>query len=228
MNAQTQASKNALHKSLERRHNASTSLAALWRPALLQAFVKLDPRQLLRSPVMLVVELTAVLTTLLCFVPDQAVADLGGAADRPLAVVHRALREFRRSARRGRGKARADSLKAGSQGLSANKRRADGSFRERRCQQPAQKGDVVRVQAGEMIPGDGEVIEGVAAVNEAAITGESAPVIRESGGDRSAVTGNTRWCPTGCCADRRQPGRVDPGPDDRPGGRRQAAKTPTK
>lgn len=73
MNAQTQASKNALHKSLERRHNASTSLAALWRPALLQAFVKLDPRQLLRSPVMLVVELTAVLTTLLCFVPDQAV-----------------------------------------------------------------------------------------------------------------------------------------------------------
>ena len=63
MNAQTQASKNALHKSLERRHNASTSLAALWRPALLQAFVKLDPRQLLRSPVMLVVELTAVLTT---------------------------------------------------------------------------------------------------------------------------------------------------------------------
>ncbi|PXC07850.1 potassium-transporting ATPase subunit B, partial [Pseudomonas aeruginosa] len=73
MNAQTQASKNALHKSLERRHNASTSLAALWRPALLQAFVKLDPRQLLRSPVMLVVELTAVLTTLLCFVSDQAV-----------------------------------------------------------------------------------------------------------------------------------------------------------
>ncbi|EGH34666.1 potassium-transporting ATPase subunit B, partial [Pseudomonas syringae pv. japonica str. M301072] len=54
------------------------------------------------------------------------------------------------------------------------------------------KGDVVRVEIGEMIPGDGEVIEGIAAVNEAAITGESAPVIRESGGDRSAVTGNTR------------------------------------
>ncbi len=91
----------------------------------------------------------------------------------------------------GRGKARADSLKAGSQGLSANKRRADGSF-ESVVASSLRKGDVVRVQAGEMIPGDGEVIEGVAAVNEAAITGESAPVIRESGGDRSAVTGNTQ------------------------------------
>ncbi len=91
----------------------------------------------------------------------------------------------------GRGKARADSLKAGSEGLSARRRKADNSFQV----VPAnslRKGDVVRVEAGEMIPGDGEVIEGIAAVNEAAITGESAPVIRESGGDRSAVTGNTR------------------------------------
>ena len=91
----------------------------------------------------------------------------------------------------GRGKARADSLKAGSEGLSARRKEADGSFKV----VPAtslRKGDVVRVVAGEMIPGDGEVIEGIAAVNEAAITGESAPVIRESGGDRSAVTGNTR------------------------------------
>ncbi len=191
MNAQTQASKNALHKSLERRHNASTSLAALWRPALLQAFVKLDPRQSLRSPVMLVVELTAVLTTLLCFVPDQAVPT-SVALQIALWLWFTVLfANFAEALAEGRGKARADSLKAGSQGLSANKRRADGSF-ESVVASSLRKGDVVRVQAGEMIPGDGEVIEGVAAVNEAAITGESAPVIRESGGDRSAVTGNTQ------------------------------------
>ncbi len=191
MNAQTQASKNALHKSLERRHNASTSLAALWRPALLQAFVKLDPRQLLRSPVMLVVELTAVLTTLLCFVSDQAVPT-SVALQIALWLWFTVLfANFAEALAEGRGKARADSLKAGSQGLSANKRRADGSF-ESVVASSLRKGDVVRVQAGEMIPGDGEVIEGVAAVNEAAITGESAPVIRESGGDRSAVTGNTQ------------------------------------
>lgn len=91
----------------------------------------------------------------------------------------------------GRGKARADSLKAGSQGLTAQRRLRDGSY-ETVAASALRKDDVVRVVAGEMIPGDGEVIEGIAAVNEAAITGESAPVIRESGGDRSAVTGNTR------------------------------------
>ncbi|MDF5866078.1 potassium-transporting ATPase subunit KdpB [Pseudomonas aeruginosa] len=190
MNAQTQASKNALHKSLERRHNASTSLAALWRPAAASL------RQARPAPVAALAGDAGGRTDrrahhLAVLRPRPGGADLGGAADRPLAVVHRALRQFRRSARRGRGKARADSLKAGSQGLSANKRRADGSF-ESVVASSLRKGDVVRVQAGEMIPGDGEVIEGVAAVNEAAITGESAPVIRESGGDRSAVTGNTQ------------------------------------
>lgn len=90
----------------------------------------------------------------------------------------------------GRGKARADSLKSGSQGLMARKQ--VGAQFQSVPASSLRKGDVVRVEAGELIPGDGEVIEGVAAVNEAAITGESAPVIRESGGDRSAVTGNTR------------------------------------
>ena len=168
-----------------------TSFADIWRPALLQAFVKLDPRQLKRSPVMLVVELTAIFTTVLCFMPEPAV---------PTAVaVQIALwlwftvlfANFAEALAEGRGKARADSLKAGSVGLSARRRTVTGSFEV----VPAtrlRKGDVVRVEAGEMIPGDGEVIEGIAAVNEAAITGESAPVIRESGGDRSAVTGNTR------------------------------------
>ncbi|MEG1041657.1 MAG: potassium-transporting ATPase subunit KdpB [Pseudomonas sp.] len=170
---------------------ARTSFAALWRPALLQAFIKLDPRQLKRSPVMLVVELTAIFTTVLCLVPDSAV---------PVAVaVQIALwlwftvlfANFAEALAEGRGKARADSLKAGSQGLNARRRNASGSF-ETVPATSLRKDDVVKVVAGEMIPGDGEVLEGIAAVNESAITGESAPVIRESGGDRSAVTGNTR------------------------------------
>ena len=168
-----------------------TAFADLWRPALLQAFVKLDPRQLKRSPVMLVVELTAIFTSVLCFMPEASV---------PTAVAVQIaiwlwftvlFANFAEALAEGRGKARADSLKAGSEGLSARRRTTTGSF-EIVPATRLRKGDVVRVEAGEMIPGDGEVIEGIAAVNEAAITGESAPVIRESGGDRSAVTGNTR------------------------------------
>ena len=168
-----------------------TSFADIWRPALLQAFVKLDPRQLKRSPVMLVVELTAIFTTVLCFIPEPAVPT-GVAVQIALWLWFTVLfANFAEALAEGRGKARADSLKAGSVGLSARRRTATGGF-EIVPATRLRKGDVVRVEAGEMIPGDGEVIEGIAAVNEAAITGESAPVIRESGGDRSAVTGNTR------------------------------------
>ncbi|MCS3416299.1 K+-transporting ATPase ATPase B chain [Pseudomonas sp. BIGb0450] len=170
---------------------AKTAMSALWRPALVQAFVKLDPRQLQRSPVMLVVELTAILTTILCFVPEVAVPTYVSVQIAVWLWFTVLFANFAEALAEGRGKARADSLKAGSEGLSARRKEADGSFKV----VPAaslRKGDVVRVAAGEMIPGDGEVIEGIAAVNEAAITGESAPVIRESGGDRSAVTGNTR------------------------------------
>ena len=168
-----------------------TSFADIWRPALLQAFVKLDPRQLKRSPVMLVVELTAIFTTVLCFIPEPAVPT-GVAVQIALWLWFTVLfANFAEALAEGRGRARADSLKAGSVGLSARRRAATGGF-EIVPATRLRKGDVVRVEAGEMIPGDGEVIEGIAAVNEAAITGESAPVIRESGGDRSAVTGNTR------------------------------------
>ena len=170
---------------------ARTSFAALWRPALVQAFVKLNPRQLKRSPVMLVVELTAIFTTLLCLLPDAEVPT-SVAVQIALWLWFTVLfANFAEALAEGRGKARADSLKAGSQGLSARRRTASGSFEEVAATR-LRKDDVVKVVAGEMIPGDGEVIEGIAAVNEAAITGESAPVIRESGGDRSAVTGNTR------------------------------------
>ncbi|QHG66098.1 potassium-transporting ATPase subunit KdpB [Pseudomonas putida] len=168
-----------------------TRFAALWRPALVQAFVKLDPRQLKRAPVMLVVALTAILTTALCFAPGNGVST-GVAAQVALWLWFTVLfANFAEALAEGRGKARADSLKAGSQGLTAQRRKRDGSF-ESIAATALRKDDVVRVVAGEMIPGDGEVLEGIAAVNEAAITGESAPVIRESGGDRSAVTGNTR------------------------------------
>ena len=91
----------------------------------------------------------------------------------------------------GRGKAQADTLRKARSETIANRQLADGSME----QVPSSKlrtGDIVMVSAGEFIPGDGEIIEGVASVDESAITGESAPVIRESGGDRSAVTGGTR------------------------------------
>ncbi|CAM4046366.1 potassium-transporting ATPase subunit KdpB [Ectopseudomonas alcaliphila] len=169
---------------------AQTGLSSLWRPALKQAFVKLDPRQLVRSPVMLVVELTALVTSVLCFVPNPAVSTALGVQIALWLWFTVLFANFAEALAEGRGKARADSLKSGSQGLMARKQ--VGAQFQSVPASSLRKGDVVRVEAGELIPGDGEVIEGVAAVNEAAITGESAPVIRESGGDRSAVTGNTR------------------------------------
>ncbi|MGQ7818611.1 potassium-transporting ATPase subunit KdpB [Metapseudomonas furukawaii] len=184
MNAPIQAHKSAHVQS-------RTTFAALWKPALIQAFAKLDPRQLVRSPVILVVELTAVLTTILCAIPHPAVST-GLAVQIALWLWFTVLfANFAEALAEGRGKARADSLRAGSQGLTARRRKSAGQY-ETLAASALRKGDIVRVEAGELIPGDGEVIEGVAAVNEAAITGESAPVIRESGGDRSAVTGNTR------------------------------------
>ena len=168
-----------------------TAMSALWRPALVQAFVKLDPRQLKRSPVMLVVELTAILTTVLCAIPDPQVPTFIAVQIALWLWFTVLFANFAEALAEGRGKARADSLKAGSQGLEARRRTA-GDIYETVPAAGLRKGDVVRVQAGQMIPGDGEVIQGIAAVNEAAITGESAPVIRESGGDRSAVTGNTQ------------------------------------
>ncbi|WP_447751143.1 potassium-transporting ATPase subunit KdpB [Pseudomonas nicosulfuronedens] len=187
MNAHTQEL--APKKAAEKR--PTTALSALWKPALVQAFVKLDPRQLQRSPVMLVVALTAVLTTVLCVVGGESVPTFVAVQIAVWLWFTVLFANFAEALAEGRGKARADSLKAGTQGLQALRRTTSGSF-EKVVASSLRKGDVVRVEAGELIPGDGEVIEGVAAVNEAAITGESAPVIRESGGDRSAVTGNTR------------------------------------
>lgn len=170
---------------------APRSAAPAWRAALRQAFIKLDPRSQVRAPVMLVVELTAVFATLLCLIPDPAVERLVAIQIACWLWFTVLFANFAEALAEGRGKARADSLRAGGQGLMARRRSEAGGFESVPAGELRQ-GDVVQVRAGELIPADGEVIEGVAAVNEAAITGESAPVIRESGGDRSAVTGNTR------------------------------------
>lgn len=162
---------------------------------LLLALRKLDPRLQLRSPVMFVVEVGAVLTTI-ATVTQLITGDSLGGGDETLlftitvtiwlwlTVVFANLAE---ALAEGRGRAQADALRAMRSDTVA--RLQDGTER------PASelhRGDVVVVEAGEVIPGDGTVIEGIASVDESAITGESAPVIRESGGDRSAVTGGTR------------------------------------
>lgn len=158
----------------------------LWRqvPA---ALVKLDPRHLWRSPVMFIVWLGSVLTTTVACVDPSLFAGV-------IAVWLWSTVLFGNLAEavaEGRGKAQADSLRAARTHVTARRLAADGTTTVVAGTELA-IGDRVVVDAGEIIPGDGDVVEGVASVDESAITGESAPVIRESGGDRSAVTGGTR------------------------------------
>ncbi|UGS38459.1 potassium-transporting ATPase subunit KdpB [Capillimicrobium parvum] len=169
--------------------------ADILRPAIIGSLTKLDPRVQLRNPVMFVVEVGAVLTTIAWLVQAVGGAPVGGGHEPPwftftvavwlwLTVVFANVAE---ALAEGRGRAQAASLRAMRSETTAHLQ--DGTSR------PAselRRGDVVVVEAGEVIPGDGTVIEGIASVDESAITGESAPVIRESGGDRSAVTGGTR------------------------------------
>jgi K+-transporting ATPase ATPase B chain len=161
------------------------------RQAILASFPKLSPRTLMKNPVMFVTEVGAFLTTLgLFFRPAGEPLGFGlqVAAWLWFTVL---FANFAEAMAEGRGKAQADALRRMRTQTLANRLRKDGSLE----QVPAEnlrKGDVVIVSAGELIPGDGEVVEGIASVDESAITGESAPVIREAGGDRSAVTGGTR------------------------------------
>ena len=163
-------------------------------PAIGSAFVKLDPRQMIRNPVMFVVEVVAALTTVI-FIRNV----LTGGAD--LAFTFQIIlwlwftvlfANFAEAVAEGRGKAQAESLRKTR--TESQAKLLTGSDKTYRMVPGTslKVGDVVMVEAGDTIPSDGEVIEGVASVNEAAITGESAPVIRESGGDRSAVTGGTQ------------------------------------
>jgi potassium-transporting ATPase ATP-binding subunit len=163
-------------------------------PAITASFAKLDPRLMMKNPVMFVVEIVAALTTVI-FLRDLATGGehLGFTFQIILWLWFTVLfANFAEAVAEGRGKAQADSLrKTRTESQAKLLTGSDKTFRV----VPGTSlkvGDIVLVEAGDNIPSDGEVIEGVASVNEAAITGESAPVIRESGGDRSAVTGGTQ------------------------------------
>ena len=165
------------------------------QPAILESFRKLAPQQVSKNPVMFVVEIGSVLTTLILL--RDLIAPAADA--QPLWFTTAVsvwlwftvmFANFAEAVAEGRGKAQAATLRKMREETIA--RRLINGREERIPASTLRKGDVVVVEAGEFIPGDGEVIEGIASVDESAITGESAPVIRESGGDRSAVTGGTK------------------------------------
>ncbi|HKX18515.1 MAG TPA: potassium-transporting ATPase subunit KdpB [bacterium] len=180
--------------------HAGAQTAALWQTAIRDSFLRLDPRQQVRNPVMFVVEVTSVLTTLLFF---QALFGRGEAPAPFIGGVSAWLwftvifANFAEALAEGRGKAQAEALRRARRDTPAKRlKRPDRPDRsapyETVSSTVLRKGDAVLVEAGDVIPGDGEAVQGIASVDESAVTGESAPVIRESGGDRSAVTGSTR------------------------------------
>ena len=177
----------------ERARKVSIWDAGIVRQAIVDSVWKLDPRIQFKNPVMFIVEVGSVLTTIVF------VQELVAGSGQPLFTGQVAFwlwftvlfANFAEAMAEGRGKAQAETLRRAKTETVANRLGAG----DRTEQVPAaslRKGDVVMVRAGEFIPADGEIIEGVATVDESAITGESAPVVRESGGDRSAVTGGTR------------------------------------
>ncbi len=164
-------------------------------PAIGSAFAKLDPRTLIRNPVMFVLEVVTALTTVI-LIRDLITG--GGHIGFEFQIIlwlwfTVLFANFAEAVAEGRGKAQAESLRRQRTETQAKLMTGDRSKRWNLVPSTGLKvGDIVLVEAGDIIPSDGEVIEGIASVNEAAITGESAPVIRESGGDRSAVTGGTQ------------------------------------
>ena len=174
---------------------ASLLDASLLKPALVDSLRKLHPRDVARNPVMFVVWAGSLLTTVLVVkdvaAPRPDAAPLGFTVQVTLWLWFTVLfANFAEAVAEGRGKAQAGALRKMRKETTA-RRWKDG--REERVPAPdLRKGDEVICEAGDLIPGDGEVVEGIASVDESAITGESAPVIRESGGDRSAVTGGTK------------------------------------
>jgi K+-transporting ATPase ATPase B chain len=174
---------------------------SIWDPkivkrAIVDSFIKLNPRKMMKNPVMFVVEAGSVLTTLQLIrgivAPVENVTNTLFELQITLWLWFTVLfANFAEAMAEGRGKAQADNLRKARTETTAKKLLADGKIQVITAPQ-LRKDDVVLVEAGDFIPSDGEIIEGVASVDESAITGESAPVIREAGGDRSAVTGGTR------------------------------------
>ena len=163
-------------------------------PAMVDSLRKLNPRTMYRNPVMFIVEIGSILTTLIF------IRDFGDSTNQENVFAGLVslwlwftvlFANFAEAMAEGRGKAQAATLRKTRAETSANVRLPDGSMIEK-ASSALQVGDLCVVTAGEVIPGDGDIVEGIATVDESAITGESAPVIRESGGDRSAVTGGTR------------------------------------
>ncbi|HEV7487776.1 MAG TPA: potassium-transporting ATPase subunit KdpB [Thermoanaerobaculia bacterium] len=166
---------------------------AIVRRALLDSIVKLSPRRMMKNPVMFLVEVGAALTTILLIPGLSKHVDYLFQTQITLwlwATVFFA--NFAEAVAEGRGKAQADALRKAKTETTARRLSGpDRKIEEQIAASQLRKGDLVVVESGQIIPGDGTVVEGIASVNESAITGESAPVIREAGGDRSAVTGGT-------------------------------------
>jgi K+-transporting ATPase ATPase B chain len=169
------------------RSSKATFDPRLLRRAALDAVLKLDPRRMARNPVMFVVEVVSVLVTVLAAV-DPTLFAWSVSVWLWFTVL---FANFAEAMAEGRGKAQAETLRRTRSETVAHRRQEGGALEDVLSSRLA-RADVVVVSAGELIPADGEVVEGIASVDESAITGESAPVIRESGGDRSAVTGGTR------------------------------------
>src|SRR5450432_1763 len=160
-------------------------------PAIGASFQKLNPAHMLGNPVMFVTEVGAMITTALLFIGGQG-ASFGFLLQITLWLWFTVIfANFAEAMAEGRGKAQAETLRKSRTETKANRFRGDGALEEVPSNK-LRKDDFVLVKAGEFIPGDGEIVEGAATVDESAITGESAPVVREAGGDRSSVTGGTR------------------------------------
>ncbi len=176
--------------------NSNESKKNILIDAMKQSFVKLAPQIQVKNPVMLVVYIGAILTTVLYFLGFVGIKDESLAYTLAIALIlwfTLLFANFAEAIAEGRGRAQADALKKSRKDVKAKKLKSLTDFEtyEEVLSSNLKKGDIIYVTAGEQIPMDGEVIEGAASVDESAITGESAPVIRESGGDRSAVTGGT-------------------------------------
>ncbi|HEY3800416.1 MAG TPA: potassium-transporting ATPase subunit KdpB [Caulobacteraceae bacterium] len=170
---------------------AALSSSVLTR-AIVESFIKLDPRRLTRNPVMLATEVVAILATVSTIEAFRRAADPWWAFQIALWLWFTVVfANFAESIAEGRGKAAADALRSQRIDVKAKLIVDDNGLIVPTSAFKLTAGQIVLMEAGDMVPSDGEIIEGVASVNEAAITGESAPVIRESGGDRSAVTGGT-------------------------------------